>query len=38
MRARGIAPDIGQARHWYEIARQMGAAEAARHLEFRPPE
>lgn len=38
MRVRGIAPDLGEARRWYEFARQMGYAEAARYLEFLPPE
>ena len=37
MRARGVAPDIGEARRWYEVARQLGSTEAARHLEFLPP-
>ena len=38
MRVWGVAPDIGEARRWYEFARQMGSPEAARHLEFLPPE
>jgi hypothetical protein len=37
MRVWGVAPDIGEARRWYEFARQMGSAEAARHLELLQP-
>jgi TPR repeat protein len=38
MHALGVAPEIGEARRWYEIARHLGSAEAARHLELLPPE
>jgi hypothetical protein len=38
MRVWGVAPDIGEARRWYEIARQLGSAEAARRLELLPSE
>jgi hypothetical protein len=34
MRARGVSPDVGEARRWYEMAQQLGSAEAARQLDL----
>lgn len=30
----GIVPDVAMARHWYEVAKRLGSAEANRRLEL----